>query len=86
MKPISAYYCKEIKKWLRDNSPSKLTTKEVLILSRETFKVAVTPVNIISGSKISGMWPLNLKIFDDDDFEPADLTCSNRKATARIEF
>ncbi|XP_044005584.1 uncharacterized protein LOC122850514 [Aphidius gifuensis] len=77
MKPISTFYAKKVRNWLRINSPRRVTTEQVPMLFSRAFTAASTSSNIKNGFKKSGLWPLNPNVFDDDDFAPADLTCSN---------
>ncbi|KAG1702374.1 hypothetical protein GQR58_004503 [Nymphon striatum] len=51
-----------------------MTTYKIPALVGKAFPQAMTPVNIQSGFRVSGIYPLDRNIFTDDEFLPADVT------------
>lgn len=74
MKPLSAYYGEEVKKWLRSNPGRVVTHYQVATLFCNAFLKSATMLVAINGFRKTGIWPINPDIFGDEDFLPADTT------------
>ncbi len=55
-----------------------MTIYEIPALAGKAFPRAMTPVNIQSGFRVSGIYPLDRNIFTDDDFLALDVTDRDR--------
>lgn len=74
MKPLSAYYGEEVKKWLRTNPGRVVTHYQVAGLFCNAFLKAATMLVAINGFRKTGIWPVNPDVFGDEDFLAADTT------------
>ena len=72
--PFKRYYNAAADNWMRENKGKTMTIYEIPGLVGKAFPRAMTPVNIQSGFRVSGIYPLDRNIFTDDEFLPADVT------------
>lgn len=68
--PVKSYYETECKSWIR-NTQEQIEMFNIPELVRNTLYLALTPINIISGFKATGIWPFNPNIFTDSDYVQA---------------
>lgn len=61
---------------MRTNPGRAVTIYEVGSLAGAAFNLTMTPNNITSGCRVSGIFPLNSQIFEDQEFAPAEVTDS----------
>lgn len=60
-------------------SHQRLSKKEFVELLGEVWRVAMTPANIKSGFKCTGIFPLDEKVFPEKQFNPVDLKMYRKK-------
>ena len=68
--PFKNFYDKALDSWMRSHPGERFTIYHVAAAVNEAFLSAMTPRNIISGFKATGIWPYNPNIFTDNDFLP----------------
>lgn len=66
--PFKAYYNTSVDSWMLHNPGIPITIYQVGECVGESFLKSVTPSNIISGFRKSGIYPLNINIFEESDF------------------
>lgn len=72
--PLKRFFNQAMDAWMRSN-PGKMTTiYDVPGLVNDAFVAAMTPRNILSGFRPTGICPFNPDIFPDDVFEPSAVT------------
>ncbi|XP_018578256.1 uncharacterized protein LOC108916477 [Anoplophora glabripennis] len=71
MKPISCYYEAETRKWLRTNPGKVITLWQVASLFGSAFVNAATMRTAMKGFEKTGIWPLDMSVFTEDDFLPS---------------
>lgn len=74
MKPISTYYSREIKNWLRCHPGRVVTQFQTAELFGKAYVSAATMTTAINAFRATGIWPINKDVFTDADFAPADTT------------
>lgn len=57
-----------------DEPGKRMTIYHIPALVRDALPLAITPKNITSGFRCSGIWPLNRNIFTEDEFAPSNVT------------
>lgn len=57
--------------WMRTNPDKTATIYDIPGLVKEAFMSAMTPRNIISGFKVTGIFPFNRVFFPDEDYAPS---------------
>ncbi|XP_067437844.1 uncharacterized protein [Thunnus thynnus] len=72
--PLRTYYNRAMDGWMRTNPGKTATIYDIPGLVKEAFMSAMTPRNIISGFKITGIFPFNRDIFPDEDYAPSMVT------------
>ena len=60
--------------WLRCNPGRTISIYELGSLTGQAFNLAMTPGNILSGFRSTGISPLHTDIFTDQDFLPSDVS------------
>lgn len=60
--------------WMRNNAGKTMSIYDVPSIMRDALPKAVTPANILSGFRTTGIYPLNRDIFVDTDFGPSSVT------------
>ncbi|XP_029900330.1 uncharacterized protein LOC115354206 [Myripristis murdjan] len=60
--------------WMRSHPGINTTIYDLPGIVAMAWPQAVTPVNVTSGFRCTGIWPFNPDVFDDDDFAPASVT------------
>lgn len=76
MKPLSTYYGNEIKSWLRSHPGRVVTQFQTAALFGKAFIAAATMATATNAFRATGIWPMNVNIFTDADFAPAETTDS----------
>ena len=66
--PFKNFYDKALDSWMRSHPGERFTIYHVATAVNEAFLSAMTPRNITSGFKATGIWPYNPNIFTDNDF------------------
>ncbi len=66
--PFKNHYNAVADSWMRENKGKTMTIYEIPALTGKAFPCAMTPVNIQSGFRVSGIYPLDRNIFTDVDF------------------
>ena len=72
--PLKQSYNNECAKWMLNNPGRTITIHEISGLLGGAYPRAVTPSNIVSGFKATGIVPYNPDVFTDEDFLAADVT------------
>ncbi len=73
-KSLKAFYSKACKKYITDHPGRVITTDAIASLLAEAWPRSITPVNIMSGFKKCGTYPLNPGEIDDRDLSPSKAT------------
>lgn len=69
--PFKTYYNRALDGWMRANPGKTASIYQIAGCVNEAFMSAMTPRNIISGFRSTGIYPYNQDIFSDDDFAPS---------------
>ncbi|CAG2199907.1 unnamed protein product [Mytilus edulis] len=72
--PLKRYVATAQDCWLRNNPGKPMTIYDLPGILRESWPNAATPRNIISGFRVSGIFPMNPDVFEDTDFAPSYVT------------
>jgi len=70
MKPLSVYYCDEVKKWLREhaNEHRVVTQFQIASLFGKAYLKASTMSTAINAFRVTGIWPVDSNTFNEHDF------------------
>ncbi len=69
--PFKTQYSRALDGWMRSNPGKTVSIYQIAGLVNEAFMSAVTPRNITSGFRSSGIFPYNRYIFPDEAFAPS---------------
>ena len=72
--PFSKYYDDAINSWMISNPGKLISIYEVASCVNSAHERALTPANIISGFRKTGIYPFDRNIFSDDDFMSSAVT------------
>ena len=72
--PFKTHYNVAADAWMKEIKGKSMTIYEIAGLVGKAFPRAVTPTNIQSGFRATGIYPLDRIIFTDDDYLPSDVT------------
>ena len=72
--PMKAFYNAAANSWMMKNPGQNITIYQIAQLAGEAWMKAATPKNIISGFRVSGIWPFDRHVFGEDDFMPSSVT------------
>ncbi|XP_072022943.1 uncharacterized protein [Amphiura filiformis] len=72
--PFKRYYNTACDAWMLNNKVKTMTIYDIPPIVGQAFPRAMTPANIQSGFRVSGVYPFDRDIFDDSEFMPADVT------------
>ena len=72
--PYKTFYNTACREWMLAHPGVPISIYEVAELSGKAYPMAFNPVNIQSGFRVTGIWPLNRNIFTDDEFMPSSVT------------
>lgn len=64
--PFKNYFKQQRSKWMSNNPNIEIGREELATIASMTFKQALTPANIISGFRRTGIWPLNRSALQND--------------------
>jgi len=90
MKPLSIYYCDEVKKWLREHASEHrvVTHYQIASLLGKAYLKAATMTTAINGFKATGIWPLDPNNFNESDFlasATTEIELENQEKDGSIE-
>ena len=74
MKPLSKYYEEEVRKWLRCNPGKVVTLFQIASLFGTAYVQASTMMTAVNGFRKTGIWPVDMNVFNDADFLPSVTT------------
>ncbi|XP_072395259.1 uncharacterized protein [Diabrotica undecimpunctata] len=72
--PLKTYYSQAASNFMLKFPGRTITIYDIAELLGDAFPRAMAPSNIISGFKVSGIWPINPNIFTDDEFMTSAIT------------
>ena len=72
--PLKKYYNGACDNWMFNNPGKTMTIYDIAAMVGHAFPRAMSPCNIQAGFRVSGIVPVNVDIFTDDEFLPADTT------------
>ena len=72
--PFKTYYNRAMDNWMRSNPHLSISIYDVAELSTQAFMKSMTPENILSGFRSTGICPLNSLIFKEHEFAPSSIT------------
>lgn len=72
--PYKQYYNSACDEWLLNHPGQPITIYNVAELAGKAFPLAFTPKNILSGFRVSGIWPLDENIFGDEEYLCSSVT------------
>lgn len=72
--PLKKYFNRAMDEWMRSNPGRCVSIYEIASLSATAFSRSVTPENIHSAFKCTGIYPFNSMIFQDHEFISASVT------------
>ena len=72
--PLKTHYNNACTSWLHTNAATPMTIFSIAQCFGEAYPLACSPRNIMSGFRATGIWPFNRDVFDDADFDAANVT------------
>ena len=60
--------------WMKNNPGQNMSIYNIPSIVKSACPLALTPLNIISGFRVSGMFPFNPNVFKDSEFLPSAVT------------
>jgi hypothetical protein len=72
--PLGTYYDEAMRKWMRLHISRPVTTWQVAELFGEAYSQAASLKIAIKGFQASGLWPLDITVFNDSDFKASSFT------------
>ncbi|GAA6080018.1 uncharacterized protein LOC119495270 isoform X1 [Tachysurus ichikawai] len=69
--PFKTYYNRALDGWMRSNPGKTASIYHIPVCVNEAFMSAMTPQNICSGFRSTGIFPYNRYILSDAEFEPS---------------
>jgi hypothetical protein len=72
--PFKTFYSKAMAEFLLTNNAKPVTIYDVCQISDRAYELAFTLKNIVSGFRVTGIFPVNRDVFGDDDFLPSSVT------------
>ncbi|VEN35500.1 unnamed protein product [Callosobruchus maculatus] len=81
-KPFKTAYNAAIDSWMMRNPGKSFSIYEVAQCVKEAHMKSMTPANICSAFKCTGIFPFNRDIFSDEDFAPSEIT--NREISQHV--
>lgn len=71
---FKAHYNRAVDSWLMHHPGIPMTIYDIPQCVTSAFQQSMTPINIISGFRKSGIFPFNRDVFTQDDFLPSSVT------------
>ena len=72
--PFKTYYNNACSTWMNEHIGKAMTIYDVPEMAGKAFTRAMTPSNILSGFRATGVFPMDMHVFQDDDFMPSFAT------------
>lgn len=72
--PLKRYFNSAADGWLRSNPVKVMSIYDIPTVLKDSFSLGVSPHNIQKGFNVTGIWPYNRDVFQDDEFLPAEVT------------
>ncbi|GFY52851.1 casein kinase I isoform alpha [Trichonephila inaurata madagascariensis] len=72
--PFKKYYSSACRNWMLSNPAKPIAIYDVAENVGKSYPLAFTPVNILAGFCVSGIWPVNPNIFTDDEYLSSSVT------------
>ncbi|CAI6372396.1 unnamed protein product [Macrosiphum euphorbiae] len=60
--------------WMKSNPGKRFTIYDLPSVTSNALVNAATPKNIINGFSVSGVWPFNRNVFNEDEYAPSTVT------------
>jgi hypothetical protein len=83
--PFKKFVNREMDQWMTMHPGSRMTIYDIPQIVAGALPDAVSPRNIMSGFKVSGIWPFNRNIFGEDEFAPSIVTDVEKLQTNQIK-
>ena len=80
--PFKRFYNNAADNWMINHPGANMSIYDIPQLVEQAFKSAMTPGNIASGFRVSGIFPFNDAVFGDDEFLPSNVTDRDAPAIA----
>ncbi|XP_065662485.1 uncharacterized protein LOC136085070 [Hydra vulgaris] len=72
--PIKTYFNAAANSWMLNNPGQAITIYKMASLIRQAWEKSSTPTNIMSGFRMTGIWPYDRHVYRDDIFLPSVVT------------
>ena len=72
--PFKSYINAGIDRWMVHHPGKPMSIYDIPGIVRYAFPLAMTPGNIVSGFRVTGIYPFDRNIFRDDEFLPSNVT------------
>lgn len=72
--PLKKYVSRAMDSWLNSHPGKRITIYDIPEVVSSALPEAASPRNIVSGFRVSGIWPYNRSVFQDSDFSPSSVT------------
>ena len=72
--PMKTYFNTAANSWMLSNPGQAITIYEMASLIRQAWEKSFTPTNIMSGFRVTGIWPYDRHVYGDDIFLPSVVT------------
>lgn len=82
--PFKSFYNHSVDSWLQAHPGKTISIYEVAACVGKAFEKSMTPSNIKSGFKSTGIFPYDKFIFNDDDFLVSSVTDKNLNKCQQI--
>lgn len=82
--PFKTYFNGAANGWMLAHPGKTISVYQMAELMGEAWLRAANPMNIISGFKTSGIWPVNRYVFQDDQFLPSSVTDRDLPVSAAL--
>lgn len=72
--PFKKFVNSQMDGWMKSHPGVTMSIYNIPSVVKEALPLAVTPKNIVSGFRVTGIFPFNRNIFTDEDFLPSSIT------------
>ena len=83
--PLNFFYNNSCESWMYNNPGKPMTIYEIPEMVGCAYPKSVTPANIQSGFRITGIHPFNENVFTDDEFLPSEITNRVQEPPSEME-